>query len=172
MARLGIGTAGQVLKVNSGATAPEWGSAAGGTFLGCRVTKSVTQTLTTATNTAITWDVEDYDTNTMHDNVTNNSRITIPSGQGGYYLVQCNLSFNNPNTQFSIAIYKNGTIVKRHFTAGDLNHDYDLEITAVLNLAAADYIEIFGAQYSGINKNVMGNTNDPQNSAFQVVKLG
>lgn len=30
VARLGIGTAGQVLKVNSGATAPEWGTAAGG----------------------------------------------------------------------------------------------------------------------------------------------
>ena len=30
MARLGIGTAGQVLKVNSGATAPEWGAAAAG----------------------------------------------------------------------------------------------------------------------------------------------
>ena len=28
--RLGIGTAGQVLKVNSGATAPEWGAAGGG----------------------------------------------------------------------------------------------------------------------------------------------
>ena len=31
-ARLGIGTAGQVLKVNSGATAPEWGAAAGGSW--------------------------------------------------------------------------------------------------------------------------------------------
>jgi hypothetical protein len=30
--RLGIGTAGQVLKVNSGATAPEWGTASSGTF--------------------------------------------------------------------------------------------------------------------------------------------
>jgi hypothetical protein len=30
--RLGIGTAGQVLKVNSGATAPEWGSVSGATF--------------------------------------------------------------------------------------------------------------------------------------------
>jgi hypothetical protein len=30
MARLGIGTAGQVLKVNSGATAPEWGAVAAG----------------------------------------------------------------------------------------------------------------------------------------------
>lgn len=32
-ARLGIGTAGQVLKVNSGATAPEWGSASNGLTL-------------------------------------------------------------------------------------------------------------------------------------------
>lgn len=30
VARLGIGTAGQVLKVNSGATAPEWGTVSGG----------------------------------------------------------------------------------------------------------------------------------------------
>jgi hypothetical protein len=30
--RLGIGTAGQVLKVNSGATAPEWGTAAGASY--------------------------------------------------------------------------------------------------------------------------------------------
>jgi hypothetical protein len=34
VARLGIGTAGQVLKVNSGATAPEWGAASAGmTFI-------------------------------------------------------------------------------------------------------------------------------------------
>ncbi len=33
VARLGIGTAGQVLKVNSGATAPEWGAAAGASGL-------------------------------------------------------------------------------------------------------------------------------------------
>jgi hypothetical protein len=33
VARLGIGTAGQVLKVNSGATAPEWGAASGGDFV-------------------------------------------------------------------------------------------------------------------------------------------
>jgi hypothetical protein len=33
VARLGIGTAGQVLKVNSGATAPEWGAAGGASAL-------------------------------------------------------------------------------------------------------------------------------------------
>ena len=42
--RLGIGTAGQVLKVNSGATAPEWGTASSGA-----VTQITDTTLTSAT---------------------------------------------------------------------------------------------------------------------------
>jgi hypothetical protein len=45
VARLGIGTAGQVLKVNSGATAPEWGTVGGGG----KVLQVVTATTTTST---------------------------------------------------------------------------------------------------------------------------
>jgi hypothetical protein len=44
VARLGIGTAGQVLKVNSGATAPEWGTAAAGGGMTLLSTTSITQT--------------------------------------------------------------------------------------------------------------------------------
>jgi hypothetical protein len=47
VARLGIGTAGQVLQVNSGATAPEWATAAGG---GGKVLQVVTATYSTATS--------------------------------------------------------------------------------------------------------------------------
>ena len=46
VARLGIGTAGQVLTVNSGATAPEWKTAAGGG----KVLQVVTATYSTNTN--------------------------------------------------------------------------------------------------------------------------
>jgi hypothetical protein len=170
---LTVGSANQVLTVDSStATGLKWAAATGATFVGCRVTKSANQALATATSTAITWDVEDYDTNTMHDNSTNTSRITIPSGQGGYYLVQANLVYYDPNSSYSIAIYKNGSAVKRQYSGTTNTNDQDIEITAVLNLAAGDYIEIFGRQNSGGNKNVMSNTNDPQNSAFQVVKLG
>jgi hypothetical protein len=171
-ARLAVGANDTVLTADSStATGLKWAAPSTPTFLGCRVTKSANQALVTATNTAITWDVEDYDTNTMHDNVTNNSRITIPSGQGGYYLVQANLVYNDPNSSYSIAIFKNGAAVKRNYSGTTNANDQDIEITAVLNLAAADYIEIFGRQNSGGNKNVMSNANDPQNSAFQVVKL-
>ena len=49
--RLGIGTAGQVLQVNSGATAPEWGSSPSGSL-----TKITTGTFTTVANTSTTFD--------------------------------------------------------------------------------------------------------------------
>jgi hypothetical protein len=49
-ARLGIGTAGQVLRVNSGATAPEWATAA----TGGKVLQVVTATLTTTASTTST----------------------------------------------------------------------------------------------------------------------
>jgi hypothetical protein len=50
-ARLGIGTAGQVLQVNSGATAPEWAApAGGGKVLQVVTTSTTTATLITATS--------------------------------------------------------------------------------------------------------------------------
>src|SRR5688572_21210434 len=75
--RLAVGTAGQVLKVNAGATAPEWGAAAAGTptFVGAKAYSAATQTLTTATATAVALELEEYDSNTFHDLATNNSRF-------------------------------------------------------------------------------------------------
>jgi hypothetical protein len=51
--RLGIGTAGQVLKVNSGATAPEWAAASGGGKV-LQVVSAITTTATTIATTAMT----------------------------------------------------------------------------------------------------------------------
>lgn len=51
VARLAIGTAGQVLKVNSGATAPEWGSVSGGKIAQI----VVSNLLTTATSSSSTF---------------------------------------------------------------------------------------------------------------------
>ena len=52
-ARLGIGTAGQVLQVNSGATAPEWAAPAGGGKV-LQVVSAVTTTATTIASSSMT----------------------------------------------------------------------------------------------------------------------
>lgn len=43
--------------------------------------KSANQSIADATWTLITWDQEEYDTDSAHDNVTNNSRIVVPAGK-------------------------------------------------------------------------------------------
>ena len=67
--RLGIGTAGQVLKVNAGATAPEWGAAAGGSTVKVyQVSPSATTTLSTTSLT----DISGYSVTFTPSSGTNN----------------------------------------------------------------------------------------------------
>lgn len=47
---------------------------------GCRAQRSSNQTIADNTNTAIGFNTEDFDTAGLHDTVTNNSRMTIPTG--------------------------------------------------------------------------------------------
>jgi len=151
--KLPLGTAGQVLKVNSGATAPEWGAAAAAaTFVGCRLTKSADQTISNATNTAITFNGEDFDTDGFHNNVTNNSRITIPSGKDGKYLftVSGYWADNATGTRTTV-LYKNGSIIAK---ARCIWRREGLGLSAVLSLVATDYIELFVYQDSGGNLDV------------------
>jgi hypothetical protein len=53
----------------------------------CLVSKTANQTWTGTAWTLLTWNTEVYDTDGFHDNSTNNSRITIPTGMGGKYYI-------------------------------------------------------------------------------------
>lgn len=77
------GTSGQVLSTNASGVL-SWVTAGSAAFSGCRVYKASGQSIGT-TLTVLTFDTESYDTDTYHDNTTNNSRITIPST--GYYRI-------------------------------------------------------------------------------------
>ena len=59
--RLALGTAGQVLTVNSGATAPEWATLSS-TFVGCTLSSTAGQLISNSTITAVTFSSEDIDT--------------------------------------------------------------------------------------------------------------
>jgi hypothetical protein len=81
--------------------------ASGSTFSGASVYFSSTLTLTYNTEVVIGFDSENYDTNTYHDNSTNNSRLTVPST--GYYLVSGYYISNGTGNRRMVYIKKNGT---------------------------------------------------------------
>ena len=155
-ARLGIGTAGQVLQVNSGATAPEWATPASGlTFSGCAVTRSTDLSTSNGTVTAITFDQEVFDTDAYHSTSTDTERFTIPSGKAGYFLWITQVAWNtNANGQRQILFYKNGTRLGNPTPTGyesiTSSSGYaTLTRAYIMNLAVGDYVEARAFQNSG-----------------------
>jgi len=73
---------GDVLTYQGDTGAPKWLPIAAppSSVAGALVTFSVTPSISHATWTAIPWNLEEYDTGAYHDNVVNDTRLTIPAG--------------------------------------------------------------------------------------------
>ena len=154
-ARLGIGSTGQVLTVSGGV--PSWATVSSSpTFVGCVLTKSVGQSIPNTTVTTITWDVESLDTNNFHDNVTNNNRITIPTGYAGKYLITCGLTWGNVSggSFRQLALFKNTTQLAVTNTS---NLRATTHVTFIADMAVGDYFSISYYQDSGGTNTLEGN---------------
>lgn len=156
-ARLAVGTNGQVLTADStAAVGIKWATAAT-TFIGASAYKSTTQSINSATNTAVTFDTENYDTDSFHDNVTNNSRFTIPSGKGGKYLFSGCISFAADATGYrGVMLYKNGSLLNDLARANPISSSMNVPFSTVVNAVATDYFEIFVIQTVGSALNLNG----------------
>jgi hypothetical protein len=174
LARLAIGTAGQVLQVNSGATAPEWATPAGGssTFVGCKLKKTAaTYTIANVTLTALTFDSEEFDTDAFHDNSTNNSRITIPSGKNGKYLFLGTFRINGGTSgEVNGMFSKNGTQITVSIV--DVPNNGTVLSSEILNLVAGDYIEFKTFQNSGGTRTYEGTDGAVILTSFSCQYLG
>jgi predicted carbohydrate-binding protein with CBM5 and CBM33 domain len=175
-ARLAVGTNGQVLTADSTAgTGLAWATPSAPSFVGCFLTKSVAQSTANNTLTAITFDVEELDTDGFHSTATNTSRITIPAGKGGKYLIIAQVTFGaNTTGARYFKVIKNG---------GADGHDIEIPTSSVsnangfaqqsiLSLVATDYIEIQAGQSSGGSLNVLGDNSGPAKTRFAVTYLG
>jgi hypothetical protein len=75
----------------------------------CKVFNSVNESIPNAAFTAVTFDSEEFDTDSMHSTVTNTDRITFNTA--GTYLVGASIDFVANNAGYrSVHISKGGTV--------------------------------------------------------------
>lgn len=131
----------------------------------CRVTHNTTQSLNDAVETTVSFNTERFDTNSMHDTVTNNSRITINTA--GIYVVGFHGQFAAAND------YVNGYGILRlngttyiSLAGSDQSvvgiSDFQVCTTTLYKFAVNDYIEVRALQ----NNTASAARNLQQGTAF------
>lgn len=140
----------------------------------CWAFNSTTQSISNTTWTALTLDTEDFDVGSMHSTSVNTSRITIPSGQGGLYLIIAQAGFALHATGIrELAIRYNGTSRLWSTTQTGYSTGSDpqtLQCQAIHEAAAGDYYEAVVYQSSGGTLNV-GSASSQFAASLQVVRL-
>lgn len=121
-----------------------------------------------ATFTVMDFGAERFDTDTMHDNVTNPSRITFTTA--GVYLVGGNVINTGANTYVGIAIRVDGTTYIASTTAprGGGTDDAGASASVLYNFTAGQYVEFLASRGQDGGGSTSG---DAQTNAW-AVKLG
>lgn len=133
-----------------------------------RVYHDANQSIANGAETVLAFNTEDYDTDAMHDTVTNNSRITINTA--GKYLLVARIPWDTNGTGRRKTIFlKNGTTQIEDFSFQPVTSAGDTTKTVcsdTYSFVANDYIEIQVDQTSGGALNVLSG------AAFTAVRVG
>jgi hypothetical protein len=145
-----------------------------------RVYHNATQSLTSATETALAFNTEVYDqagnaVDTMHDTATNNSRLTCR--YAGIYHVTGNIQFaGNATGSRTLFLRVNGTASQYLgyvAIAASATVPQALHVSSDLNLAVNDYVQLFAYQDSGGALNVnAGTALAPFSCEFMMHRVG
>lgn len=143
-------------------TGSAWSTIGSVADISCRVYAGTATTLST-TFASVAFNTENFDTDTMHDNVTNNSRITIKTA--GKYQVggQINIA---ANASLGLRLFVNGGSVIGRIFQGNSGVTEGANITTIYNFAVNDYIELQGAVGTGT-----ATTSTDQQTNFWAYKL-
>lgn len=127
-----------------------WGAVPAPTDISCRVYQTGVTGLTSSW-VACAFAAENFDTDTMHDNVTNNTRITFKTA--GKYLVGGNVGVT-ASAVAGARIRVDGTTVIASNRQGNGGNPEGVSVQTIYEFTAGQYIEIQG--YAGSSQNTTG----------------
>ena len=115
-----------------------------------------TQGIANASWVKLQINTEDYDVGSAYDASTN-YRFTVPSGKAGKYFFVGKARLSNVTGYVTLDLYKNGSLAGIQFRSQSYGTSYESAIiTAILDLSASDYIELYGMQVTGGTANLTG----------------
>jgi len=129
----------------------------------CRAYNSAAISVANFSFQALTFNSERFDNASVHSTVSNTSRMTVPAGGGGKYLMGGLISFaNNTTGDRGGRIRINGSTDVASQTGPPATSGVDTSdftITTVYSLSAADYAELMAFQVSGGALNAAASSN-------------
>ncbi|MDF2555230.1 MAG: hypothetical protein K0R60_1125 [Microbacterium sp.] len=134
------------------------------------VAKSTGQSVGSGGVTALTWDVEQGDTDAYHSTSSNTDRLTVPTGLGGVFLVGLHIKYaQNATGGRTAIIQKNGSgIIDAAFVASS-GTDTSVFVFVVIAAAAGDYFTGHAWQNSGSTLNTLDGVTG---STFSITRIG
>ncbi len=127
------------------------------------------QVLTTGVSAVLEWDSEEYDTDSFHDNSTNNSRFTIPVWASRVRVTTNVVYATNVAGRRRTIIFHNGVATKAGLggTVGDTSElgtgSFLTNVeSAIIDVVGGDYLEVEGFQNSGGDLTVGGASTEQQ----------